>query len=197
MTQQEMAYAVSFDGGAPLRLQPPLPRPWSHRGAKRRPWRMMMTEEMYVSCLLWSTLEDPGVDEHLFLSELLSLGAEVDQLNLPNLAVFESAARRLQLWEERYTEKLRMASDGAGTAGHASERHLFLGGSRPKGAALVSPQLERFVADRLSEEASVLKERRKGREERELLAAATTPSGGGNNNNKKKNKDKDKDKDNP
>ena len=107
-------------------------------------------------------------------------GWEFDQLNIPNLAVFESVARRLQLWEERYAEKLRQATDGStSTAGHASERHLFLGGSRPKGAALVAPLLERFVADRLAEEASVLKERRKGRKERELLAAASTPTTGG------------------
>ena len=58
------------------------------------------------------------------------------------------------------------------------ERHLFLGGARPKGSALVAPELEKRVAAQLGKEASILKERRKGREERELVAAAFAPGGG-------------------
>ena len=74
------------------------------------------------------------------------------------------------LCEERYAEKLRTFTAGGVSAGHASERHLFWGGVRPKGSALVAPELEKWVASQLAEEAAILKERRKGREEREFVA---------------------------
>ena len=45
-----------------------------------------------------------------------------------------------------------------------------MGGSRSRGMALVDPALQRWVADRLQAESAILKERRKGREERELLS---------------------------
>ena len=88
------------------------------------------------------------------------------------------AIASLQLWEERYAVKLRVATDGSTGAGHGSERHLFWSGSRPKGAALMAPTLERWMASRLAEEVSILKERRKGREERDLLAGASVPEEG-------------------
>ena len=43
---------------------------------------------------------------------------------------------------------------------HATERHLLLGGARPKGSALVAPELEKWVASQ-----ATLKESRKGRKE--------------------------------
>ena len=58
------------------------------------------------------------------------------------LALGEAVPRRLQFWEERYAEKLRVTTAGGVLAGHATERHLFLGGARPKGSALVAPELE-------------------------------------------------------
>ena len=58
-----------------------------------------------------------------------------------------------------------------------------MGGGRASGASLVAPLLTRFVADRMQEEAAVLKERRKGRGERVLadgaFGGAHRPSGGG------------------
>ena len=54
------------------------------------------------------------------------------------------------------------------------ERRLFLGHARSRGHALVVPQLERWVATKLAEESAVLKERRKGREERALARGAHT-----------------------
>ncbi len=42
------------------------------------------------------------------------------------------------------------------------------------GSALVMPELKEFVAERLEKEARILKERRKGREER-LLAKGIAP----------------------
>ncbi|CAK0899549.1 unnamed protein product, partial [Prorocentrum cordatum] len=128
---------------------------------------------------LGATSSDPGIDEHLFLSECLQHGLQYDQLNICNLACFESMSRRYQLWEERYQERIRASTEGSVAAGLAAERHLFLGGDRAKGYALISPELERWVAKRMEEQAAVLKERRKGREERALAAAASGGGGGG------------------
>ncbi|CAK0855849.1 unnamed protein product, partial [Prorocentrum cordatum] len=128
---------------------------------------------------LGATTSDPGIDEHLFLSECIQHGLQYDQLNICNLACFESMARRYQLWEERYQERIRASTEGSVAAGLAAERHLFLGGDRAKGYALISPELERWVAKRMEEQAAVLKERRKGREERALAAAVTGGGGGG------------------
>ena len=118
---------------------------------------------------------DAGVGEHLFLCGMLKHGTQDDQLNLPDLAMGEAISRRLQLWEERHAEKLRASSDGGVSAGHATERHFFLGRSRPKGSALVAKELETWIASQLAEEAVILKERRKGSENRELVAAASDP----------------------
>eukprot|EP00973_Karenia_brevis_P073871 10269368-Karenia_brevis.AAC.1 len=61
----------------------------------------------------------------------------------------------------------------------AQERHLFLGGTRASGAALVCPALAEHVAAELERDAKILKERRKGREERQLASeAAAIPKGG-------------------
>ena len=78
---------------------------------------------------------------------------------------------------------VRPAAGGI-SARHATERRLFLGGSRPKGSAVGAPELEKWVASQLAEEAAILEERRKGREERELVAAASDR--GGQNHRKPK-----------
>jgi len=121
---------------------------------------------------------EPGVDEHLFLAELLEHGYGYDQLNLGNLAWAETTSRRFQYWEERYAEKLRLATEGSALAGYTQERQLFLGGQRARGYALVSPELSRWISTRMAEESNVLKERRKGREERVLAAQAEAASRG-------------------
>ncbi|CAK0911836.1 unnamed protein product, partial [Prorocentrum cordatum] len=123
---------------------------------------------------------DPGVDEHLFLCELIQTASTADQLNLPGCEAFELAARRFQLWEEVYSEALRQV-EVAGTAGATpdsdgwlDERRIFLGGTRPKGHALASPSLEKHVAERMQEESAILKERRKGREERRMARGVSS-----------------------
>ena len=117
---------------------------------------------------------DLGVDEHLFLSTLLEHGLCYDQYNLGESLTFEAISRRYQLWEEVYAASLAEADHG-GTGGGDTwldERRLFLGHGLSRSSALVAPQLSRHVASRLSEESAVLKERRKGREEKELARAA-------------------------
>ncbi len=110
---------------------------------------------------------DPGVEEHCFLCELMEIAVTRDGMNIAALESFETVSRRFQLWEEFYSEALRIAE--AGDHGDdLDERRLFLGNHRSKGLAIVSPLLEQYVATKLQEESAVLKERRKGREERRL-----------------------------
>lgn len=119
---------------------------------------------------LWAS--DLGVDDHLFLSDLLEVALTVDHLNLGELGAFETAARRYQLWEEVYAPSVREAEGGKESSPWLDERQIFLGHKCSRGHALVCPDLETWVAERLREESSVLKERRKGREERALVTAA-------------------------
>jgi hypothetical protein len=97
-----------------------------------------------------------------------------DGLCLTQLQAMEMVARRLQLWEEHYGEQLRKM-DGGDDALQLDERRLFLGAKRSSGLALVSPELLTWLSSRLGEEAALLKERRKGREERQLAAGETAP----------------------
>jgi len=112
---------------------------------------------------------DHGVDDHYFLSELFEFACSYDQLNIGELLIFEAIARRYQLWEETYSAALQAAEAGPEGSDWLDERHIFLGNERSRGHALVAPELEQWVATRLQAESAVLKERRKGREER-LLA---------------------------
>ena len=162
-----------------------------------------MQRHYWWRSVLKLTAADNGVDEHKFLNELLEVALTGDQLNIAELEVFEIVARRLQLWEEVYAQRLRQADAGASADAWLDERALFLGQGRSRGQALVCPELEAFVATKLAEESAVMKERRKGREERQLASGLTEvfvvgASGGGmeappaNNNRKKKGKNKDK-----
>ena len=89
---------------------------------------------------------------------------------------FEIISRRYQLWEELYASSLRESEAGGGTGAWLDERDIFLGQRRTRGRSLVCPLLESWVASKLQEEAAVLKERRKGREEK-LLARGVDPTG--------------------
>lgn len=120
---------------------------------------------------------DSGVDD-LFLNELVETAMCADRLNVANIQAFEMVSRRLQLWEEVCRQQLRAAENGDGWDPWLDERSLFLGQRKGCGYALVAPQLEAWVAEKLAQESAVIKERRKGREER-LLALGLQPPGGG------------------
>jgi hypothetical protein len=126
------------------------------------------------------TASDNGVDDHCFLSDVIETAVCCDQLNVSELQCFEKIARRLQLWEEVYSVKLRKAEGGEEVDGWLDERAIFLGQGKSRGHALVCPLLEEWVAKQLEKESAVLKERRKAREERQLaggLTASTTEGG--------------------
>ena len=102
------------------------------------------------------------------LSELLERGLCFDALKLGELATFEIISRKYQLWEEYYKDVLRERNSGVDSSASldADERAIFLGRPQNRGTALVSPDLEQFVADKLRDRAAILKERRKAKEER-------------------------------
>ena len=88
-------------------------------------------------------------------------------------------SRRYQMWEEIYASALHDAEVGTSEDGTwLEERRVFLGATRSKGHALVSPDREKHVAARMQEESSVLKERRKAREERRMLRGEVPPTTG-------------------
>ena len=115
---------------------------------------------------------DPGVDEHLLLCEMLGHGTQYDQLF------------RTWLWAKR-------CHDGFSCGKNALLRRCVRAGQTSlsgristKGKRAGRPRVGKWVASQRAEEASILKERRKGREERELVAAASDP--GGRNHRKPK-----------
>jgi len=122
---------------------------------------------------------DDGVDEHGFLSELLEVSMSFDQLNSSDLVVLEHISRRYQTWEETYADILRAKSNGArGNRGlDTEERALYLGTGTSTTAALVAPDLQAYVATKAGERSAILRERRKGRGERQLAnTGSITPT---------------------
>ena len=123
---------------------------------------------------------DPDVGEHELLSDILEVGLVYDQLNAGEICIFELVARRYQLLEEIHAGQLAVAENaGTGYAGathESDERFIFLGQTRGRSIALVSPDLAEFVANTLKERALVLKERRKARDERQSAEAADEPA---------------------
>ena len=90
----------------------------------------------------------------------LELSGCYDQLDLSGIIGIEWAARRLQLIEEGKAAGGSAAYEGA----------KFFVGYRRSGA-LVAPESGRHEANKLQEEVSVMKERRKHAEERGLVRA--------------------------
>ena len=135
-------------------------------GSRRLSW----ARHLWWRSILRLGAADPGVAESAFLHELIEVAACRDRLNLAALECFELVSRRLQLWEETYCAQLRRAESGDTGTAWLDERAIFLGAGRSRGHALVCPNLEIYVAEKLASESAVLKERRKGREERQLAA---------------------------
>ena len=98
------------------------------------------------------------VAEHEMISEMLERASVFDQLDVPNLSSFECLCRRYQAIEET----LRPNEPEAPIEG----MEHFMGRPRLSGGVAMSPDVSRYVTDQLALETSVLKERRKAREER-------------------------------
>ncbi len=105
---------------------------------------------------------DNGVQAHQVVMKLLYLGAVVDQLDLPQLAWAELAARHGQMVELKYKHKFVAApAKNSGAVDPFDDAHLYLGLSSTRGALAVCPELETWVGKQLSEEYMAIKERRK------------------------------------
>ena len=93
-----------------------------------------------------------------------------DQLQAAELSVIELVARRAQLIELKYRDKVV----GGGMGGTVDEYvFLYMGAGRTRGLLMISPALEEYVAGELFKETSAAKERRMLREER--VAAKAPP----------------------
>ena len=148
-------------------------------------------------------LEESGaaVEEHVFLSNIGECAICVGRISLSELAAFEHVSRRYMLLEESYSDLLRTSSEyhsGSG-ARDAGEQSLYLGPGSTPPPTLASPELPPWVAARIGERSTVLKERRKGREECQLPASSADTGGspegkggGGRNRDQDKNKNKEK-----
>lgn len=92
-----------------------------------------------------------GVDDHLFLSDLLEVSLTMDLPNLGELESSETISRRSHLWEEICAASSSRGRGGKESSPWLDERQIFLRHERSRGHALVFPDLESWVADRLRE----------------------------------------------
>jgi len=116
--------------------------------------------------------DDPIVTMHYEFSKIMQVAQSYDQLDGSNLASLELVARQLQLCEERCKDKL-VSARGSGAGG--DEQFFFTGMQSTRGI-MVAPALSEWIAKQLSAESAIAKERRKAREERQLVHP---PGGGG------------------
>ena len=107
---------------------------------------------------------DGGVSTHESICAYFEMAACYDQLQLANIAHIECMSRELQMVEERWKE--RIISDGGGES--EFNINLFLRG-QVRGNLCICPALQTFLSDQVRAENAISKERRKAREERNLL----------------------------
>ena len=106
---------------------------------------------------------DAGAQEHEHCMRIIEFAVCYDQVQVSELAALEMVARRAQMVELRFREKV------IGTGGGVSvddDAFLYMGTGKTRGLLMVCPLLEEYVADELSKETAAAKERCKLREER-------------------------------
>ena len=109
-------------------------------------------------------ITDPGVETHDTLCRLFQYGTCYDQLNLGNCVIAETMMRELMFVEEKHKDR----ATGGGNGGSVSEKALFTGHEQRVNLCIM-PDLVAYIGDEMRKEALIMKERRKAREERELL----------------------------
>ena len=109
------------------------------------------------------------MQEHKELCGYLSQLCLYDQVDPCNLAASEAMFRRLQTIEFSYLEKLRELEAKNIASGRltAEEQAIFGGMSRVDNALMISPMLLDFARAEAERAASLAKNLRKAREERE------------------------------
>ena len=111
--------------------------------------------------------------QHESNCRILETCAVYDQFDLTSSAGMELVARQIQIIEEKLAHKFEDKEIGTD--------YFLMSGASHRSQLCIAPALKKWLAEELTKESSVLKERRKAREERVLA------------NPKKKGKDKDAD----
>ena len=121
-----------------------------------------------------------GIQEHFQISMTLRQALLVDQLDAYNLLSVEIQFRRLQTIEFSYSEKARDAESRA-VGGRLSleEQTVFGGVTRQFSTLMICPDLLTHVKSEVEAEASLAKNLRKAREEREQARKNNKKAGGG------------------
>ena len=110
-----------------------------------------------------------GVQEHFQLSMIAKHALQVDQLNGYNNLFLEVIFRRIQTIEYSYAERAReQESKAVGGRMSLEEQQTFGGVTRQAGTLMVCPELLDYVKSEVERDASLAKNLRKAREEREL-----------------------------
>ena len=112
------------------------------------------------------------MSDHELCCRVLELGLVYDQLNPSELATFELIARRAQLTEWRYRDRIV----GNFALSVDENEYLFMGVGDTRGLLMICPDLQEFIAAELHKESATLKEQRKIREERVLAAGPSQTS---------------------
>ena len=151
---------------------------WCVRLSNRRNRGSMDHDRLWIHGL---RSDSWGATEHETLSKIIDKLAKFDGLDLSNLAGAEVTFRRLQLIEYFYSERGPGGGKGAGKSSKDSKKDddgaykfestIFRGSHKEFGDVMVAPDLLSYVA-KVEQEASVMKQIRKAREERAAAAAA-------------------------
>ena len=133
----------------------------------------------------WRTMcrlqpQDAGVSLHECARRCLELLVTYDQVDVTNIAGAEILSRQVQLVEEKWKDRVA-GSLPSGDIEHDS--HFYLGTSMSRGDLCACPLLQSWIAEQLSAESAILKERRKAREERTLTRVGGGGGGGGQHHN--------------
>ncbi len=96
----------------------------------------------------------------------------MDKLDGTDLATVE-IFREIQMIEEKYAERLTTVDP------FAEDGQYFTKTSTGHGSVRVCPELRERIAEQMRTDSAILKEKRKAREERQLLRAPPQPKGGG------------------
>ena len=91
-----------------------------------------------------------------------------DQYDVSESAAAEIISRQIQMIEERHRDGGAQSSEGKNSAHSSQDTHLFLGTAASRGGLCVCPALQEWISEELRRESSIMKERRKAREERAL-----------------------------
>jgi len=140
---------------------------WIIRGPRTLLWVLTFMLHNAGSPTQWHTkwrhlaklqATDGGVAIHELCCLILEQMATYDQLDCGALASAETAARSIQLQEDRWRDRI------VGSAGeHSIDTHLFTGTQQR--VLCISPELEEWIAEENRKSAAMLKERRKAKEE--------------------------------